>query len=942
MKTFKNKTLAIMIALILTISMSAIMLQPTVTAHSPPYTIISYAYITAAPQPIGVGQPMSVSFWVDYPMPGASLNNNIRRSGYTLTITAPDGTNTSQTFTTINDPTGIMTISYTPTQTGNYTFTFNYPGQTYIWNATNTSYAGVTLPPASYAAYYGDIFIPASATTTITVQQELIPAPIGSYPLPTAYWTRPIEGQNNYWFSIASNWLAAPYVVGQPPGTHGPGVYQPDGSAPNSAHIMWTKPIQYGGVVGGSNTAVPGEMYYTGNSYNARFTNPIIMQGTLFYQEPYGNAGTGGNYVAVDLRTGQQLWSINASATGVSLVPSFGYLYDYETPNQYGVLPNGLLIATTTVSGLGTVWRSYDPRTGILTNMNVTNVPTGSAAAGPQGEYLKYVLTNLGNSTNLNYYLAEWNSSRVFGGGSPDNTTAALNWYSGSENANVPITPAMPTTAPPAGQAWNWNGTAWATVASAQATSVYTSYDWNVSVALGGSSTGWGIGSAGGAGGIIPLVEPGNIALMIQGTFGTHAGDVATLTTNGGITLDFSPANITAISLKSQTLGTVLWSQSYPPAPGNVTRTIAEWDPTNGVFIFEDKETVEHWGYSLATGNELWETPAIPTSQASGWNYQSLDADSVAYGSLYFSGGYSGVIYGYNDTNGALEWTWGNGGPGNSTNAGLYTAFGVYPVWVETIADGKLYVVGDVHSPNSPLWKGQQLYALNATDGTLLWNIFDYAQNMYAGPVPVADGELIALNNYNSQLYAYGQGPSQLTVTAPQTSIEIGRSLVISGTVTDISAGTKQAEQAADFPNGVPAVSDASQSAWMEYVYMQKPMPTNVTGVTVTLSVLDSNGNYRTIGTTTSDSSGAFSFQWTPDITGKYTVVASFAGSNSYYPSSSEAAFAVDSAAPTPAPTAGPVQSAADMYFVPSVVAIIVVIIIGFAVLALLMLRKRP
>ena len=166
---------------------------------------------------------------------------------------------------------------------------------------------------------------------------------------------------------------------------------------------------------------------------------------------------------------------------------------------------------------------------------------------------------------------------------------------------------------------------------------------------------------------------------------------------------------------------------------------------------------------------------------------------------------------------------------------------------------------------------------------------------------------------------------------------------MIRGTVTDISAGTKQAEQAARFPNGVPAMSDANQSAWMEYVYMQKePMPTDVTGVQVTLSVLDANGNYRQIGTATSDSNGVFSYQWTPDIPGKYTLYASFGGSNSYWPSHAETAFAVDSAAATPAPTATPVQSAADMYFVPAVAAIIVVIIIGFAILALLMVRKRP
>ena len=58
-----------------------------------------------------------------------------------------------------------------------------------------------------------------------------------------------------------------------------------------------------------------------------------------------------------------------------------------------------------------------------------------------------------------------------------------------------------------------------------------------------------------------------------------------------------------------------------------------------------------------------------------------------------------------------------------------------------------------------------------------------------------------------------------------------------------------------------------------------------------------------TIGTAISDASGAYSYQWTPDILGKYTVVASFAGSNAYYGSSAETSFAVDAAAATPTPT---------------------------------------
>ena len=150
---------------------------------------------------------------------------------------------------------------------------------------------------------------------------------------------------------------------------------------------------------------------------------------------------------------------------------------------------------------------------------------------------------------------------------------------------------------------------------------------------------------------------------------------------------------------------------------------------------------------------------------------------------------------------------------------------------VSAIADGKIFLRTTEHSPNSPLFKGALLRAINVTDGTEVWTIPDWGNIMYGGVTPIADGILTALNTYDSQIYAYGKGPSQLTVEAPKASIELGRSLVISGMVTDIAAGTKQIEQAARFPNGVPAVSDASQSAWMQYVYMQKPKPTDATGV---------------------------------------------------------------------------------------------------------------
>jgi hypothetical protein len=160
--------------------------------------------------------------------------------------------------------------------------------------------------------------------------------------------------------------------------------------------------------------------------------------------------------------------------------------------------------------------------------------------------------------------------------------------------------------------------------------------------------------------------------------------------------------------------------------------------------------------------------------------------------------------------------------------------------------------------------------------------------------------------------------------------------------VKDNSPGTQNADRLARFPDGVPAVSDESMSPFMEYVYMQQPKPTNTTGVPVTLSVIDSNNNYRQIGSTTTDASGHYSLSWTPDITGAYTVIASFGGSESYWPATTETSFIVNSAASTPMPqTATTAPSMTEQYFLPAVIGIALLIVACFAV-TILLLRKRP
>jgi hypothetical protein len=127
----------------------------------------------------------------------------------------------------------------------------------------------------------------------------------------------------------------------------------------------------------------------------------------------------------------------------------------------------------------------------------------------------------------------------------------------------------------------------------------------------------------------------------------------------------------------------------------------------------------------------------------------------------------------------------------------------------------------------------------------------------------------------------------------------------------------------------------------MGYVYQQRPAPTNFTGVPITINVVDANGNYRSIGTATTDSTGAYSLVWTPDITGLYMVYATFAGTQGYWPSTSSTSFNVMEAQATASPGATAPPSMADQVLLPlGIVIIVLIVVMGIA--TLLMLRKRP
>ena len=113
--------------------------------------------------------------------------------------------------------------------------------------------------------------------------------------------------------------------------------------------------------------------------------------------------------------------------------------------------------------------------------------------------------------------------------------------------------------------------------------------------------------------------------------------------------------------------------------------------------------------------------------------------------------------------------------------------------------------------------------------------------------------------------------------------------------------------------------------------------PTNATGVPVTLQAVDPNGNVINLGTVTSDQSGVFKKLWTPEITGEYTIKATFAGTQSYGPSSAGTAFGVQAAQATTTPQ--PPAAQVDNTYI--IVGMGIAIIIAIAIVGLLVLRKK-
>ncbi len=570
----------------------------------------------------------------------------------------------------------------------------------------------------------------------------------------------------------------------------------------------------------------------------------------------------------------------NPSAGIANVRPSFTQIIDWKCLNNDGAF---MYLGFSSSAGSGnTVLSFYDAYSGNW-RYNITNVPGGTTTYGDLGEQLRFSIANVGTSSNRVWNLRAWNNTYVVSAGK---VGMAESW--GSQVRGVVYNS---TTRPDQG------------------------YSLNVTIPeLRGSSTP-----------SILRIFPGDRLI----------GGSASQTLVHLFGINLNPSN--------GAVGTLLFNTTWTPpsswSEGNITVSgfsggWCAWGQQDKVAVLFGKENRVHYGFSLETGNFLWETE--PEHYINAWDDSLSVARMIANGKFY-STSISGIVNCYDVKTGETLWTYEANDPYGevafSTNWWLRPMF---------LTDDYAYFGHLEHSANNPRPRGAPFICLNATSGEEVWRIDGaFRQSRWGGRAIMGDSIIATQDTYNQQIYAIGKGPSALTVTAPNIGVQLGTSVMITGTVLDVSPGTQNDAMKLRFPNGVPVMSDASQSDWMLYVYKQFPMPTSTTGVDVIISVVDSNGNFREIGTAQTDTSGKYNLHWTPDIAGKYTVIATFAGSGAYYGSYSQTAFGVDEApAATAAPTEPP-ASVTDQYFAPAVAGIIIAIVL-VGVVIVLMLRKRP
>src|SRR4030042_1995622 len=412
---------------------------------------------------------------------------------------------------------------------------------------------------------YGNILYQASDSekVTLVVQQDPVPE-YPATPLPTEYWTRPINAQHYTWNTISANWLS---IGGRPKNA----LAENNDYAPESSHILWSKQLSTGGLSGGFLGVHSAE---SGDAYEGKFVNTVILNGKLYYNR-YAQGFMGGwsqqGIYAVDLRTGEELWFKNNSRL------AFGQTFYWDSFNMHGVFSyiyEAVSVFDFATFTSVTTWKAYDPLTGEY-QFSITPIPTSGAMfgasytqIGPHGEIIIY------NIDLINGWVAKWNSTTAVIGPKLPGDMSAGSWGSA---ANTQTT---------------FNGS--------------RGYDWNKTIAVG---------------------YPGSIMAVL--------GDrVVGCTASGWTNIGDNPVAIWAFSLKSDTNTlAMLYNTTWQPPAGDLSISFGESSLADKVFTIEIKKTPQIYGFNLDNGQKIWG----PTASQAPLNIYGITG-AIAYGSLFCTG----------------------------------------------------------------------------------------------------------------------------------------------------------------------------------------------------------------------------------------------------------------------------------------------------------------
>ena len=616
--------------------------------------------------------------------------------------------------------------------------------------------------------------------------------------------------------------------------------------------------------------------YAQGRAYESKNTPQISINNIYYQYGPIGDRVTAPhNLNAIDMTTGKVIWSKPIESAGVGVGTVALYGQIYRHDSVNQVGLHAYLWQLT-----GTEWRMFDAFTGDWI-MSLTNVTTGGASGKmvlekTTGRMFYYMINTRDG------WMAMWNQTKCW-----DQSTARSGGVFTYQSDEIRAANGVYGSQfrPRDGAENDWR----------------KGIQWNVTIP---SEKEWMDPTQMATLRLIDDVQGVAVCLWPGDRFDPYLTPKS-ITQAYGYSLDnsnprklFGPINVTVAMTTTSAIGEDLYILG---------------DPNNRTYI----------AYDLQTGAKRWDSDQMSYPWGSYFSLGPTLCNDKLYASCYDG------FWCFDAETGEEVWQFSAG------NAGIETPYGT---WVgrsggNAIGGGFVYWITGVWHPSAVMHRGDRLFCLEWNKGDHIWNI----TGMYEPPL-LANGYLIAHNLYDNTVYCFSKGSSATTVEASPKVVARGSAVLIEGTVTDQSPAAKELVEKGRF-NMIPAIADTDMSPWMEYLYMDQPQPTSANGVPVYLTAIRSDGTEIDLGYVISSINGNYHYLWTPPAQDTYRIVATFKGTDAYWPSVAETSLGVAGSPATPIEP----EPIVEAPFISIEAAIVAVVAVAFVigVVSYWVLKKR-